>query len=615
MFEGDLTTLSTPDLLESAAEHRAEANRLDTRLLEHAQTYADRHHPDTSPTRPEHRPGRSTSDGRERAIVLGGDGCPEIAEFAPAEFGVMLGISAGAAADFIGQALALRHRLPLTWARVQAGQATPWKARKIATACLDLSEDAARSVDRRVCRVVDSLTPIRLDKIVDAAKHHADPDAARKKAAEKARERGVYLARSDEHGTKRIHIRTGSGHAIRFNARIGSIAEALKVLGDTNPLQSRRADAVGIIADPRYTEELLHQAHQYLRNNPPEPPAPTDNGTHTAGAATNAAARAIAAATGPDAAPDATATKDESERGDVSTAVPASTRDTASTAEPERGAECGGRARAGEDCGAYSGDEGLLEDWAEPGLDDEADRDAPHPSHSDLPDPLDAPFKDPVEPFDPGLRLDHDDDGEALDTATVDAEARRALDARLAQIRRDAHTDPRSGRPLRPGQTEIYVHLTDHTLATGTGVLRVEDLGPLLAGQLSELVGHGPYVVKPVIDLNDAVSVDAYEIPDRIRERVKLIHPVELFPYGTRETHAAMDLDHIEPYDPLGPPGQTTPANLAPLRRFPHRVKTHGRWKVRRLDPRTLEWLTPNGFAFHVDPTGTHRAPQPNRDA
>ncbi|TCO30263.1 uncharacterized protein DUF222 [Kribbella steppae] len=625
MFEGDLATLSTPDLLESAAEHRAEANRLDARLLEHAQTYADRHHPDTYPTRPEHRPGRSTGDGRERAIVLGGDGCPEIAEFAPAEFGVMLGISAGAAADFIGQALALRHRLPLTWARVQAGQATPWKARKIATACLDLSEDAARSVDRRVCRVVDTLTPIRLDKIVDAAKHHADPEAARKKAAEKARERGVYLARSDEHGTKRIHIRTGSGHAIRFNARIGSIAEALKVLGDTNPLQSRRADAVGIIADPRYTEELLHQAHKLLntRPAPPGPPADTGSGgtqtTDTAAEATtdDGATRAAPTASGRDAAPGTGMTNDQSA---ASSTASATDQGSASTAG------CGGApasARAS-DGGAYSGDEGLLEDWAEPGLDDEADRDAPHPSHSDLPDPLDTPVKDAVEPFDPGLRLDRDDDGEALDTATVDAAARRALDARLAQIRHDAHTHPTTrGRAndaggaagrLHPGKTEIYVHLTDHTLATGTGVLRVENLGPLLAGQLSELVGHGPYAVKPVIDLNDAVSVDAYEIPDRIRERVKLIHPVELFPYGTRETHAAMDLDHIEPYDPLGPPGQTTPANLAPLRRFPHRVKTHGRWTVRRLDPKTLEWTTPNGFTFHVDPTGTHRAPNPLPD-
>ena len=67
MFEGDLTTLSTPDLLESAAEHRAEANRVDARLLEHAQIYADRHHPDRCPT----RPGRSPGDGRERADRAG----------------------------------------------------------------------------------------------------------------------------------------------------------------------------------------------------------------------------------------------------------------------------------------------------------------------------------------------------------------------------------------------------------------------------------------------------------------------------------------------------------------------------------------------------------------
>ncbi|MFG1817215.1 DUF222 domain-containing protein [Kribbella sp. NPDC049174] len=610
MFDGDLTTLSTADLLESAAEHRAEVNRLDARLIEHAQIFADHHHPDTSPTRPGHSASRRPSDGRERAIVLGGDGCPAIAEFAPAEFGVMVGMSPGVAADYIGQALALRHRLPLTWARVQAGHATGWKARKIATACLDLPHDATRAVDQRVARVVDSLTPIRLDKIVEAAKIHADPEGTRAKAEAKKRERGVHLGRCDQHGTKTIFIRTATGHAIRFNARIGSIAEALKILGDTTSLQHRRADAVGIIADPRYTEELLHQAHQHLNNTPPAPPAApepptlTNNGSPTPAAAT---ATDAATAAGPTraataaSAPTAGTTRDPS-------AAPTIDTGTAERAAPSNP---GRPTRADEADRADPGDERLLTDWAEPGPDDEADRDAPHPSHSDLPDPLDTPFKEVIEPFDPGLQLDRDDS----DTAMVDAEARRALDARLAQIRRDAHTNPRSGRPLRPGQTEIYVHLTDHTLATGTGVLRVEDLGPLLATQLSELIGHGPYVVKPVIDLNDAVSVDAYEIPDRIRERVKLMYPVELFPYGTRETHAAMDLDHIEPYDPLGPPGQTTPANLAPLRRFPHRVKTHGRWKVRRVDPRTLEWITPNGFAFHVDPSGTHRARQSNTDA
>jgi hypothetical protein len=276
----------------------------------------------------------------------------------------------------------------------------------------------------------------------------------------------------------------------------------------------------------------------------------------------------------------------------------------------EYGADEVGRAGMGAGCDGDSDDQEMVDDWgsdwAEPGVNDEADRDAPHPSDSDLPDPLDAPFTELFEPFDPGLQLDSEG-GEPLDAA-----AQRALDARLAQIKHDAHTNP-SGSWQRPGQTEIYVHLTDHTLATGTGVLRVEDLGPLLAAQLTELVGHGPYTVKPVIDLTKAVAVDAYEIPDRIRERVKLMYPFEVFPYGVRETHAAMDLDHIEPYDPLGPSKQTSTSNLAPLRRFSHRVKTHGRWNVRRLDAKTLEWITPNGFTFHVDPTGTHRVRLPRR--
>ncbi|TCO33491.1 uncharacterized protein DUF222 [Kribbella steppae] len=581
MFDGDLASLSTTDLLESAAEHRAEENRCAARRLEHAQIFADRHHPDLRPA----RPARRSCDGRERAIVLGGDGCPEIAEFAIAEFGLVVGISAAAAARYIGQALALRHRFPFTWAKVQSGEATPWRATRIADACLKLSEGAARYVDQRVAGLIDSITPYRLEKIVNAAKAHTDPDRARAEADAKARERGVFVGRTDEHGTKTVYIRAASGAVIRYNASITSIAEALMTLGDTRTLQHRRADAIEIMADPHYMIELLLQAHQHSLRHPTQDTTPTPTPT-------------------PDHRP-----------------------------EPPTPPA----AAVGPNTGSSRADEGLLSDWVnacgEPGPDDEADRDAPHPSTSDLPDPLDIPFKDVVEPFDPGLRVDRGDgdvsaifdpatgDAAAADAGAVDAEAQRALDARLAQIKHDAHTHPATGARangaggaawrLRAGKTEIFVHLTDHTLATGTGVLRVEDLGPLLAGQLSELVGHGPYVVKPVIDLNDAVSVDAYEIPNRIRERAKLMYPVELFPYGTRETHPAMDLDHIEPYDPLGPPGQTSTGNLAPLGRFPHRVKTHGRgWNVRRLDRKTLEWRTPHGFTFHVDPTGTHQVPR-----
>ena len=170
MFEEDLATLSTADLLESAVEWRVVGARADVRVLEVALVYADRFHPDACPV----RPGRRSCDGRERAVVLGGDGCPEVLEFAVAEFGVVLGISPRVAADVLGQALALRHRFPFTWARVLAGEATAWKACRIVAECVKLSEDAAAYVDQRIARLIDSITPYRLNKIVQAAKMHAD---------------------------------------------------------------------------------------------------------------------------------------------------------------------------------------------------------------------------------------------------------------------------------------------------------------------------------------------------------------------------------------------------------------------------------------------------------
>ncbi|WP_134120181.1 hypothetical protein [Kribbella kalugense] len=637
MFEDDLDALPTADLLESAAELRALSHRAEARLLQHALSYADRYHPSAYPDRAGRRPGRRTCDGRERTVVLGGDGCPEILEFAIAEFGVMLGISPRVAADYLGQALALRHRFPFLWARVLSGEATPWKACRIVADCKKLSAEAAARVDKRVAGLVDSITPARLEKIIKAARMHVDTDQARAEAAEKARERGVFVGQSNEHGTKTMFIKAAAGAVARNEATLAAIAEALKIFGDTRSVQTRRAEAVGIIADARFTEELLTQARAHRLINPQPDAADTpDDATRPD-------------PTTPDpTAPDSPGTPDP-RRPDPATpdgpGMPDPTEARTGVGEPTAAA-AGARARWRDE------DEDLLDDWPangdELGPDGELDRDPHDPSSAEPPDVPDAPGMEPEQgssepesesesagPSGPFLHIEPDD-GQPMDPA-----AERALRARLARIKHDAYANqphPHSaagsggrtngagngtgssgcgangggsgsgGVRVRPGQTEIYVHLTDLTLATGSGVLRVEGLGPMLAEQLAELVGYGPYTVKPVIDLNDAVSVDAYEIPDRIRERVKLTHPVEVFPFGTQETRRSMDLDHLRPYDPLGPPGQTSTSNLAPLGRYPHRVKTHAHgWNVHRVDDKTLEWSTPHGFRFHVDPTGTHR--------
>jgi hypothetical protein len=232
----------------------------------------------------------------------------------------------------------------------------------------------------------------------------------------------------------------------------------------------------------------------------------------------------------------------------------------------------------------------------------------PHPSSSDLAEPLDIPTRVPTEPW-------RDDDENQTGHArhagqagqVMDVFSRRLLAGKLAEIKQAAYTTGiGAGSRRGPGKIIAYVHLTDQNLTTGQGVMRVEQHGPMLASRLSELLGHNQIVVKPVIDLNDHISVDAYEIPDRIRERIKLIHPVEQFVYGTAETTMRTDLDHTVAYNPTGPPGQTSTTNLAPLARFSHRLKTHGDWTVRRLHDGTFEWISPHKFKFRVDHTGTH---------
>jgi hypothetical protein len=71
------------------------------------------------------------------------------------------------------------------------------------------------------------------------------------------------------------------------------------------------------------------------------------------------------------------------------------------------------------------------------------------------------------------------------------------------------------------------------------------------------------------------------------------------------------DLDHTNPYDQNGPPGQTRPANLAALCRRHHRAKTTGRWQYWRTPDGDYQWHGPHGTTYLVTDQGTRRLPQP----
>jgi hypothetical protein len=166
------------------------------------------------------------------------------------------------------------------------------------------------------------------------------------------------------------------------------------------------------------------------------------------------------------------------------------------------------------------------------------------------------------------------------------------------------------------GRGHLFVHLTDEALRTGTGVARVEGVGPVDVRQLHEVLGHADVTVTPVLDLRMRRRADAYEHPEEVKDHVWTQTGGDCFPFSPRSaTRDGVDFDHAVPYDDTGPPGQTGPHNSGPLRRRHHRAKTHGGLTTRVVGPGRHLWRTPHGQAFLVDHTGTRRVPEGEAEA
>ena len=169
----------------------------------------------------------------------------------------------------------------------------------------------------------------------------------------------------------------------------------------------------------------------------------------------------------------------------------------------------------------------------------------------------------------------------------------------------------------RSGGAELILQLDLATLAA----LAIEGVvGPVYEERwgiaTTELIGRwlrewvGPdakITVKPVLDLNHPETitpVDGHDPTGPMADFVRLRDPHCVFP-GCKKPSRRCDLDHIDAYVPPddgGPPGQTHPDNLAPLCRHHHRVKTHGRWRYRRLPDGGYRWTTPTGRTIDVPP-------------
>ncbi|WP_244931714.1 HNH endonuclease signature motif containing protein [Nocardioides sp. W7] len=168
--------------------------------------------------------------------------------------------------------------------------------------------------------------------------------------------------------------------------------------------------------------------------------------------------------------------------------------------------------------------------------------------------------------------------------------------------------EPDDRQRKRPRQVVLHVHVSEAALGTTGGddlhLARVEETRSFVsAEQVKTWCANSDtqVVVKPVIDLHGHVHVDAYETPDRLRERQVLLQHSCVFPW-CRKPARRCDCDHI---DPAARGGPTCDCNIAPLCRRHHRAKTHTRWRYDKLDDTTFAWQTPNGLLFKRDHIGT----------
>ncbi len=479
----------------------------------------------------------------EQLVALGPVGCPLVAETAAAGLVLPFQTSVQGVRGWIGDALNLRHRLPVLWARVVAGEVHHWKARAIAQQTAQLNPVTAGLVDAQITRWVEQLPWASLLRALEAVILQVDEGAYQERERLAAAKREVRATPS-EHGLRTLIARGEAGDVAMMLALYGRVAEALADEGDEDPLPVRMSKAIGVIANPARLVDLLARHH----DDPDPHRAPWEN---------------VAA------------------HQDDPTDPWAEDLPPAGWQTARHGNHHQPSFDDDEDCwDTQTTDEDL--GWIDesPVADADLAWYARHQRRRVTP------------PSDPVIAAEVQRHAEGREDWPV--AYRRPRWRALTAVELEA---------CRP-TVILNVHLSDQTLRSGHGVVRSPD-GPITVEQLRRYLVQtdANITVRPVIDPAATASADAYEIPLRLRRAMTIRQPRSVFPHSPAT--GRMDLDHTRPWQSDGPPGQTGLGNLGPLTRSEHRAKTVGRWQARQPEPGTYLWRSPEGWIAITTNQGT----------
>jgi hypothetical protein len=177
-----------------------------------------------------------TETWQEQTLPLGGEGCPQVAEFAVIELAAALGRSTESGRRYLAHAVEGRYRLWRCWAALLAGRLPAWKLAMIAEQTIALSPDAAAFVDRSVAPVAHKIGPTQLGRLIDEATARFDPEAteAERAAAAETRHLDIDLTNVKISGTVHLDGDLDLADAIDLNTAIAADAHQQLLAGSVD---------------------------------------------------------------------------------------------------------------------------------------------------------------------------------------------------------------------------------------------------------------------------------------------------------------------------------------------------------------------------------------------
>lgn len=222
---------------------------------------------------------------RQHDETLGGEGTPLVAAFTPEPFAAALGVSTFAGMQLLADAMDLQHRLPGIWRKVDELAVAPWKARKVAQATRSLSKRAAAYIDSELANRISTCGAVMIERVVAAAiaKFHPELLAEREKKGKAGWHVSLHHPSPGEFaGTSYLDVAGDTLDLDKFYAFVCDQAAALAAAGDTDPLEVRKAKALGVIADRQAQADLLGLIQDRTDQSSPATTGRSPHATRTA---------------------------------------------------------------------------------------------------------------------------------------------------------------------------------------------------------------------------------------------------------------------------------------------------------------------------------------------